>query len=428
MQEIILKGIDEKLYYDKCDNGLPVYMLVNEKVNNFYITLSVKYGSIDTEYKVKGDKNYKKVHDGTAHFLEHVNFNESDGFTAHDYFNKLGSSINAFTTFDFTSYEVFAYNEFEKNLNHLLDYVQTPYFTKDLVEKEKGIICEEVKMGKNNPGHKMYYGMYKALFKKDKRKNYVTGDVDDVQAITVKELEAIFKTFYHPANMFLVITGNFNPYEAIGMVKENQAHKEFPKYLNPIRKRDKEPIGVNTNYQEIEANVEIPKVKICYKMAKSLFKKYDERLINIYLSIILRNNFGSTSYLREELLEKELVVSIGAGREIFNDIVTLEINMETKYPKEVIPIVQEKMRNLTLNEDDLQRRIRCNIAALINDYDDIEYVNSDIADQLITYGKVTDNMYDIYNNLKLDEATDIIKQIDLNNSSIVLLVPYQETK
>ena len=285
MEEIILKGIDEKIYYEKLDNGLPIYMLVNDKVNNFYITLSVKYGSIDTQFKCKGDSEYTEVHNGVAHFLEHVNFNESDGKTAHDYFDKLGSSINAFTTFDFTCYEVFAHTDFEENLNHLLDYVQTPYFTKNLVEKEKGIISEEVKMGKNNPGHKLYYGMNRALYKKDKRRNLVTGEVEDVCNTTVKELQKVFDTFYHPENMFLVITGNFNPYEAIAIVKENQKNKEFSKYLNPVRKSEKEPMGVNEEYQEIEANVEIPKVKISYKMPVSLFSKYDKRLLNIYFSI-----------------------------------------------------------------------------------------------------------------------------------------------
>ena len=425
MQEINLKGIDEKIYYDICDNGLPIYMVVNDKVNNFYMTLNVRYGSVDTEYKVKGSKEYEKVHNGLAHFLEHVNFNEKDGYTAHDYFNSLGSSINAFTTFDFTAYEVFACTDFEKNLNHLLDYVQTPYFTKELIEKEKGIICEEVKMGKNNPGHKLYYGMNESLFKKHKRKNLVTGDINDVKGITLKEIEKVYNTFYHPKNMFLVITGNFNPYEAVGIVKENQANKEFPKYLNPIIKKEKEPLQVKTKYKEIETNVEIPKVKICYKMSKNNFKNYSDFLINIYLSIILRNNFGATSYLREELLEKELVVGIGASRDVFDDIVTLEINIETKYPNEVIPIIEEKMHNLTINEDDLNRRIRCNIAALINDYDDIEYVNSDIADQLISYNEVVDNMYDVYNNLKLEEVTDIISKINLDNYSVVVLVPFK---
>ena len=426
MEEIVLKGIDEKLYYDKCDNGLPVYMWVNEKVNNFYMTLSVKYGSCDTEFKTKGDKEYTKVHDGIAHFLEHVNFNEGENKTAHDYFNKLGSSINAFTTFNFTCYEVFASTEFEKNLNHLLDYVQKPYFTKKLVEKEKGIICEEVKMGKNNPGHKLYYGMNKALFKKDKRRVLVTGEEEDVKGITPEELELVFEKFYHPENMFMVITGNFNPYEAIGLIKENQKKKKFKPRDEVVLKQTKEPVEVNEEYKEIEANVEIPKVKIAYKMKKKDFGRYNQRLLNIYLSVILRNNFGATSLLKEDLLEKELVTGISASREIYNDIVTIEINMETKYPNEVIPIIQDKMKHLVLKEDEIKRRIKANIAALINDYDDIEYVNSDIADQLVIYGEVSDNMFDLYNKLKLSEANDIIKKINLDNCSVVLLVPFKE--
>lgn len=428
MQEIEFKGIDEKLYFDKCDNGLPIYMVVNEKVNNFYITFSVKYGSVDTEFKLKKDKNYIKVHDGVAHFLEHVNFNEDDDFTAHDYFNKLGSSINAFTTFDLTSYEVFASSNFEANLNHLLDYVQKPYFTKKLVEKEKGIIIEEVKMGKNNPGHKLFYGMNKALYQKDKRRNYVTGDVEDVKEITAEELEKVYDTFYHPGNMFLIITGNFNPYEAAAMVKENQSKKKFKEYLEPIKKEVKEPAEVTEKYKVIEANVEIPKVKICYKMNKDIFKDISLIELNTYLSIILRNNFGATSYLKDELLEKELVVGIGASRDIFKDVVTIDISMETKYPNEVIPIVKDKIKNMEITEDDLKRRIRCNIASVINDFDDIEYVNSSIMSDVMVYDEVQTDLYDFYNSLTLKKANEVIKDLDLSNESVVVLVPFEDKK
>lgn len=426
MKGIKLKGIDEVIYYDECDNGLPIYMWVNDKVNNFYMTLSVKYGSIDTEFKTKDSDEYIKVSDGIAHFLEHVKFNESDTTTAHDYFNTLGSSINAFTTFNFTSYEVFASSEFSKNLNHLLDYVQTPYFTDQLTEKEKGIICEEVKMGKNNPGHKLYYGMNSALYKKDKRRNLVTGEVEDVKGITTEELQMVFDTFYHPKNMFLVITGNFNPDEAVAIVKENQNKKEFVEYKEPVVKREVEPSGVNEEYKEIECNVEIPKVKIAYKMPIEVFGDIDPMLLNVYLSIILRNNFGATSLLREELLEKELVTSIGAGRDIFNGVVSIEVGIETKYPTEVIPMVKEKMNNLTLTKEEIKRRIRANIAALINDYDDIEYVNSDICDGLVLYNKVFDNMYDVYNSLKLKDALNVIDKIDTSDCTTVLLVPFKK--
>src|SRR5699024_432922 len=147
-------------------------------------------------------------------------------------------------------------------------------------------------MGKNNPGSKLYYGMNNALFKKDKRRKLVTGEVEDVQETTVDELQKVYDTFYHPANMYLVITGNFNPYEAIGIIKENQSKKEFLSYKQPVKKKIKEPVNVNEKYKEIEANVEIPKVKISYKMPLSIFGDYSQMELSIYLSIILRNNFG----------------------------------------------------------------------------------------------------------------------------------------
>ncbi len=142
MKEIILKGLDEKILVDVCDNGLPIYMLVNDKINNFYITLNVKYGSQDTEFSVDGKDI--KVPDGIAHYLEHVNFNTDEGETAHDIFKKMGSQINAYTTFAFTSYEVFSSTLFNENINSLLDYVQKPVFTDKLLEKYIGIILDEV--------------------------------------------------------------------------------------------------------------------------------------------------------------------------------------------------------------------------------------------------------------------------------------------
>jgi predicted Zn-dependent peptidase len=426
MKTLKLRGIDEVVYYDECDNGLPIYMWVNDRVNNFYATLNVKYGSMDTEFKYDGHDDYVKVSDGIAHFLEHVKFNESDTTTAHDFYQNLGASINAFTTFNFTSYEVFSSNDFDKCINHLLDYVQKPYFTDALNEKEKGIICEEVKMGKNNPGHKLYYGMNNALYFEDKRRVFVTGDEEDVKGITVDELNLVFDTFYHPKNMYMVITGNFNPDEAVALIKENQARKKFIEYRNPVLKKDNEPSGVVKDYIEIEANIEIPKVKMGFKMSKDLFGDIDPMLLNVYLSVILRNNFGATSLLREELMEKELVTSFGSSREIFNDLVTIEINIETKYPNEVIEIVKEKINNLTITKEEIRRRSKANIAALINDYDDIEYVNSDISEQIAQFGRYYDEIYEVYNGLKLKEAKEIISNMDFSNYTIAVLLPYKD--
>jgi len=422
MKIIDIKGFDEKIYYDICDNGLPIYMHVNDKVNNFYITLSVRYGSVDTEFCVKGDKKYVKVPDGIAHFLEHVNFNEGDNETAHDYFNNLGSSINAFTTFDYTCYEVFASNEFEKNLTHLLDYVQKPYFTDKLISKEKGIICEEVKMGKNNPAHELYYKSNEALLKNDKRKYLVTGEIKDVKETTTKQLEMVYNHFYCPSNMVLVITGNFKPEQAVAIVKENQAGKNIKNYEMDV-KNLKEPLSVNQDYVEIKANVEIPKLKISYKLSKKDFGKMDPRELMIYLNVIIRNNFGSTSEIREDLLEQELVTSLSFGCDIFKDLITIKIVAESKYPKEVIKILKDKMNNLVLTEEDINRRKRANIAAIIDEYDDIESVNLLVQEQIIKDNELNTKLFEIINGLNMKKAKMIMGKMNLTHNSTAVLVP-----
>ena len=426
MKKIVLKDLDEIIYVDKCDNGMPIYMLVNDLVNNFYITLNVKYGSVDTEFKLEDSEEYIKVPDGIAHYLEHVNFNIGDEETAHDLFKKYGAQINAYTTFDFTSYEVFGNSYFEENINNLLDYVQKPYFTDKLIEKERGIIIEEVKMGKNRPGHKLYYGMNKALFKKDKRRNLVTGEVKDVKKITTEQLKLVFDNFYHPENMFMVVTGNFDPEEASRIIKENQSKKTFIKYKNPVRKFDKEPKTVNKEYEEIECNVEIPKGKLCYKMPISIFGDIDQMILGIHLGAILRNNFGNTSLLREELLEKKLVTMVGASSDIDKGLLVIEISFESEHVEEVLEILKDKMRHLEINKEDIIRRRRANIASLINGFDDIEYVNSDISYQLIVFDKIYDNMFELYNNTSIEIAENIIKKLDLSNNSTVILVPYKK--
>jgi len=425
MEEIKLNGIDETVYYKKLDNGLPVYMLVNKNVSSFYITFSVKYGSVYTEFK-NNENETIKVHDGVAHFLEHVNFNEKDGYTAHDYFKKIGSNINAFTTFDFTCYEVMGTSKFKSNLVHLLDYVQTPYFTKELVEKEKGIIVEEVKMGKNNPGHKLFYGMNKCLFKKDKRRNLVTGEVDDVLNTTVEELRSVYDNFYHPENMFLIITGNFKAEEALRIIEDNQKSKMFIKYKEPKVILEEESREVNKEFEKIEANVEIPKLKISYKMPYYLFKEYDKATLHAYLNLICVCNFGGISDFREFLIDNQLVNFIRANAEIFNDVVTIDITVDTRDPENVINIIKEKVKCLFVSDDDLLRRKRCNVASLIKDLDDIEYVNTDIAYQLVSYDKLITNMFDIYNNLNMNDLKNIMNKMDFSNNSTVMLVPFEQ--
>ena len=220
MNEIKLKGLNEVIYEDTCDNGLKIYMWVNKRVNTFYGTLSVKYGSIYNNFKINNCKY--STPPGVAHFLEHVKFNENDEVTAHDYFFKMGSDTNAFTTFNYTNYQVLGSENPKENINHLLDFVYNDYFTKNIVKNEKGIIIEEAKMGEDDPYTLMLFKHLDNIFNKSEYKKLITGTKEDIKSITLEDIKLVFNTFYHPKNMFLVVTGNFNTYEIAEILKEGR--------------------------------------------------------------------------------------------------------------------------------------------------------------------------------------------------------------
>ena len=424
LKKLTISKYNETVYFDKLDNGLEVYMWPQENVSNFYATLSVKYGSIDTDFKI-GNKTYQ-VSKGIAHFLEHVKFNEGPNKTAHDYYNKLGSSINAFTTFGYTSYEVLASSNLKENITHLLDYVETPYFTKELIEKERKIILSEVKMGKNNPYQMLYYTLNNALFHENSRKYYVTGDEEDVKNITLDEINLVYNTFYHPANMFLVVTGNFDPDYLDVVIRENQNTKEFKEFVEPVKIRPKEKETVCEERKIITGNITVPKLRIAYKIKKSSLESISDMEKLVYTRIIMNANFGTTSQIKERLLESNLVSKLSTSASIVDDYLIININAETKYPTEIEKMLKENYENMDLTPKRLERRIRCNIADFIYGLDDIEYLNSMVQDNIMTYGKLITNTYDIIKNLNMETASRVINDLKKYSTCTVIMNPLEE--
>ena len=421
MKEIKLKGMDETIYYDVCDNGLKVFMWVNKRVNSFYGTLSVKYGSIHNEFKI-GNKTYK-MPTGLAHFLEHIKFNEKKDYTAHDYFFKTGCDTNAFTTFNYTNYQVFGSENPKDNIVHLLDFVQNDYFTKKIVNNEKGIIIEEAKMGEDDPYTVMLFKHLDNLFNNYEHKKLITGIKEDIKRITLKDIELVFNNFYHPENMFLVVTGNFNPYEIIEAVKENQNNKKFIEYKNPERVIKKENKKVNKAYEEININVTSRKIKIGIKIPKSNFKGLDDLHIRIFLAILLKSNFGTTSDFKDMLLEKELINNMSYMHEIFDDYAIIMFTIDSVYKEEILRLFNEKLDNLELDEKTFERMKKANIASIILEYEDVEFVNGIIQSEILFYDKIIENLKEIYEKITYEEIMNFKEKINLKERSILILNP-----
>ena len=421
MKEITLEGLDEKIYEYTTKTGLKIYMWVNEKVNSCLMTLSVKYGSIHTKFKV-GKKTYE-VPNGVAHFLEHIKFNINENSTAHDEFYKIGGDANAFTTFKWTSYIVFATGNKNENLNLLLDYVYNPYFTKKMINKEKGIIIEEANMSNDDPYSLIFYNNLKAVLQKSKYRNLITGEVEDIKKIELDDIKNVYDNFYHPKNMFLIITGNFNPYEMAKITEENLSKKEFKEYIEPVIIDETEPKKVTVEYSESNVNISYPKIKYSLKIPLNKFKNIETLDLKILVRLILNINFGPTSDFYTELIEKELVTSLSSNLDIYEDYLVITISATTNYKEEVIKRLKDKIDTLEISEKDIIRKKNATLATLILDYDDIETVSMKIQDDIINEGKIVTDLKERISNIDKDILNSVLKYITNDNVSVNVFLP-----
>ncbi len=420
MDVIKLKGLDEEIYYTVSKDGLPIYIWKNDYVKSFYISLNVKYGSIHTDFQV-GSKKYR-VPQGIAHFMEHIKFHVDKDKTANDIFDPLGSSINAFTTFKYTSYTVYGTNKFLDNLNNLLDYVFNPYFTKDIIKNERGIISSEINMMKDQPYNNLYFTFNKCIYKNEKFRELIAGEIEDIKKIELKDIELIYNTFYHPKNMFLIICGNVNPYEVEENVNKTLEKKDIGEYANPKIIKVKEPKYVYKREEVIKSKVEVAKAKIGIKIPIKEFKCQDRVKLNILLNILLNSNFGDTSDLKEEMLKNGLITYLDENRIVGEDYVIIDITIESKYIDEAIKRVEEKLANLEIDEDDFKRKINSAIATLVMNYEDSETVNNILQNYLINYGEIKEDLKNIYESLTMDEIVEVINSIDTKEMSVVKMI------
>lgn len=427
MKKIKLENTNEVLHYDKLDNGLEVYMLPNNNVNKFYLTLNTRFGSINTKFKY--DNKEYDMPKGIAHYLEHLSFNMENG-SVFDHYSKIGSSINAFTTYDITSYNVTSNNRFKENLEYLLEYVYTPYFTKELFQSEKGVIEEEVKMYKDDPGMTIVNGTLNNVFVNDERKYLVGGTVKDVKSIKLEDVITCYNAYYNPKNMFLIITGNFNPNEALAITSEQMNKLNINNDFNVKDIYPKEPEKVNKKEEIIKMNVDKPKVSIGIKIPKNNFKslKIDNYLLKIYISSILDINFGNTSLLLEELQKGSIVDDLDYTVIESNDYFIVLILSSTYYPEYFKDKVIEKFNSLKIEDSDLKRVAKVNISNYILLFDSAVAVNNYIMDEVMDNNEVNTGFMNIMRNLNIDTCKKVLTKLNDYDYTICKIMPKENKK
>ncbi|MFD2759883.1 EF-P 5-aminopentanol modification-associated protein YfmH [Lentibacillus juripiscarius] len=306
MNKLAYDMIEEVIYKEEFANGLCVYLLPKPEMAKTYGIFSTDYGSIDQTFVPIGQTEKITVPEGVAHFLEHKMFEKEDRDVFAD-FGKQGASANAYTSFTKTAYLFAATDQINKNVETLLDFVQNPYFSEQSVEKEKGIIAQEIEMYNDQPEWQSFMGALQSLFHEHPVKIDIAGTVDSIRTITKDDLYTCYHTFYHPGNMTLFIAGNFEAEKMMELIRNNQEAKNFAEMSEVERKYPQEPATVAQKENKITMSVSVPKCTIGIKesaveLSGDAFLEKD-----LLQSMVLDFYFSKGGPFYRELYEQQLI-------------------------------------------------------------------------------------------------------------------------
>ena len=402
MEKIVNDILKEEVYYEKLQNGLDVYFMPKRGFMKKYAILATNYGSNDLEFVPIGEDKKIRVNEGIAHFLEHKMFEQPDGGDAFDKFSKLGVNANAFTNFTMTAYLFSATENFYESLEHLIDYVQTPYFTDENVEKEKGIIAQEIKMYNDDPDWNVYFNCLKAMYVNYPARIDIAGTVDSIYKITKEELYKCYNTFYNPGNMALFVVGDLDVEKVIDVTKKSNNYKVDRLSKSIERFYPEEPEGVKEKEVIEKFPISMPMFNIGFKDSNVGLKGKELLRKEIVTDILVGMLFKKGSKLYEDLYMQGLInENFGAGFSSQVDYAFSIIAGDSKEPKKVKEIILdyiEKSKKEGLSKEEFERTKKKKIGSFIKCFDSINFIGN----SFISY---------VFKDINLLDYLDIIKDI-----------------
>jgi predicted Zn-dependent peptidase len=412
MEKIIFEQLQEEMYYEKLDNGLDVCILPKKGFNKTYATFTTKYGSIDNHFMPPEKDEFVKVPDGIAHFLEHKLFEKEDG-DVFQQFSKQGASANAFTSFTRTAYLFSSTSNVEKNLETLIDFVQEPYFTEKTVEKEKGIIGQEITMYDDNPDWRLYFGLIQNMYKNHPVSIDIAGTIESISHITKDMLYECYETFYHPSNMLLFVVGPVSPDEIMGMIKDNQSKKEYKNKPEIKRKFDDEQAGVAEKKQVLKMNVQTSKCLVGIKASNPTQSGREMLKNELSTNVLLDLLFGKSSENYTELYGSGLIddtFSYDYSQEYGFGFAMVggDTNEPDLLAQKLEGMLKEAKTGKNLTADSLERTKKKKIGAFLRAVNSPEY----IANQFTRYAFNEMDLFDVVPVLESLTLDDIKRAAD----------------
>lgn len=420
IKEIKNELLNEKYYDIDHPSGLKILVMPKENYSSTYAIFATKYGSIDTMIQMK-DGSFKEIPEGTAHFLEHKLF-ESEDLDAFERFAKTGASANAYTSFDRTGYLFSCSANFKKNLEILLDFVQNPYFTQVTVEKEQGIIGQEIDMYKDVPDWEVMFNCLMNMYHNLPVRIDIAGTHESIAQISAETLYGCYDNFYNLHNMVLSVAGNVSVDEVIEVAD---------KMLKPVegkmaqRKVIDEPKEVVSSYVEEKLSVATPQFMFGFKENRDTPERTAKE--EVTMEILLDMISGQSSELYRRLFDGKLINN-SFGFEYFTGFgySCVFFAGESTEPKAVADEIVKEIKSFRENGFDkaaFDRTKKKLYGRMIMGMNDVDGIANNMA---ISYfaGEDIFTDFEIYKTVTLEDVEELFKNtLDENYSVLSVIKP-----
>lgn len=410
MRKIEYDQLQETLYTETLSNGLTVTLLPKNEFHKTYALFTTNYGSIDNTFVPLGKEEMVTAPDGIAHFLEHKLFEKKDG-DVFQKFGKFGASANAFTSFTRTSYLFSSTEKVKENLLTLIDFVQEPYFTEETVNKEKGIIAQEIQMYEDEPDWRLFFGLLSNLYPKHPLHIDIAGTVDSIMDITADDLYESYHTFYHPSNMNLFVVGKLNPEQMMQEIRDNQQNKTFAEPEEIVRYFPEETVEDIKAHDSITLPVNRPKSIVGVKGVAEAPIEREGLAYKTKMSILLSLLFGSTSKNFLELYDSGLIDdSFSYDYTMERSFHFLDVGSDTKEPEKFAETIKGLLLTAKdsreLNEEHLMLIKKKMIGQHLQSLNSIEYIANQYSQEMFGEATLFD-MVPIIESIQLEDIKEL---------------------
>lgn len=368
MQVIENLKVKEKVYIEKLENGLTVMIIPKNGIQKKYMIWGTNYGSNESSFVVPGEEDVTTVPNGVAHFLEHKLFEQENGTNSLDVLTALGVEANAYTTNDHTAYLFECTDNFYEAMDELMDYVQHPYFTDENVEKEKGIIGQEIMMYDDYPDWRVYLNAMQAMYHNNPVKIDIVGTIETISKIDKEILYKCYHTFYNPSNMTMVLCGDFNPEDMIEEVKKRLIDTKASGEIKRVYPDEPEEIVQEKIEQKLEVSQPLYTIGI-KDTGRCDVKKH------IAMEILLNLLVGRSSNLYKELYNEGIIYAQPSLEYEFTNIYAHAlISGQSNEPEKVYQRFKEEVQRIKtqgINEEDFNRIKKMIYGGYVKEYNDV---------------------------------------------------------